>query len=74
VFIGIRTGRITLYDILTWNTRSIQRPAMKATFKLEKPVAQKPLGIEEESEIPAATESAQSWPPLSHSHWMLLCL
>jgi hypothetical protein len=40
-------------------------------LRLEKPVAQKPLGIEEGVAYPATTDPVQSWPPLSHSHWIL---
>ncbi len=47
---------------------------MKAIFKLSKPAAQKPVGMVPVSDIPAATESDQSWPPLAHSHMILYFL
>lgn len=59
---------------LAWNTRSTRSANMKAVFRLENPMLQKPLGRDPEVDIPAAAEAVQSCPPLLHSHmiWSFL--
>ena len=44
---------------------------MNAVLRLENPVAQKPVGNDVVPPYPASAEEVQSWPPLSHSHWIL---
>ena len=55
----------------TWKTMSTSKPTMNAAYKLEKPVVQKPSGIDFPLSKPSVTDSVQSCPPFSHSQLIL---